>query len=51
MLDYLLDWVSKYETRDDEFGLKRHRQIFHEFDGAKREYLKAGDYRESVVNK
>jgi adenylate kinase family enzyme len=44
MLDYLLSWVSEYETRDDEFGLKRHRQIFDRFCGLKREYADATDY-------
>lgn len=46
MLDYLLDWVSKYETRDDEFGLKRHRHIFDESTGCKREYLHADEYED-----
>jgi len=38
VLDYLLNWAAEYETRDDEFGLKRHRQIFDAFSGLKREY-------------
>lgn len=36
-LAHLIDWVRQYETRDDEFGLKRHRRIFEEFGGTKRE--------------
>ena len=28
MLDHLIQWVKDYETRNDEYGLKRHRQIF-----------------------
>ena len=34
----LIQWVLEYETRDDEYGLKRHRQIFEMFDGPKKEY-------------
>lgn len=38
MLSGLIAWVREYETRDDEYGLKRHRQIFDDFAGAKKEY-------------
>jgi len=38
MLRFLLGWVSEYETRDDEFSLKRHRALFDGFTGVKREY-------------
>src|SRR5690606_25378359 len=38
MVDSLIEWVSRYETREDEFGLRRHRAIFDRFGGAKREY-------------
>ncbi len=38
MLDHLIAWVREYETRDDEYGLKRHRRIFDGFRGPKREY-------------
>ncbi len=38
MLPSLIDWVRAYETRDDEYGLQRHRKIFASFDGPKREY-------------
>ena len=38
MLDQLIQWVKEYETRNDEYGLKRHRQIFDNFSGTKREY-------------
>ena len=38
MLDNLIQWVKEYETRNDEYGLKRHRQIFDNFPGTKREY-------------
>jgi adenylate kinase family enzyme len=37
-LDQLIAWVRLYETRDDEFSLKRHRMIFDAFQGVKREY-------------
>ena len=38
MLDHLIQWVKDYETRNDEYGLKRHRQVFDNFSGTKREY-------------
>ena len=38
LLKQLVLWVKEYETRDDEYGLKRHRKIFEEFKGAKREF-------------
>ncbi len=38
MLPQLIDWVKQYETRDDEYGLPRHRRIFEEFRGPKREF-------------
>lgn len=37
MLENLIEWVRSYDTRDDEFGLARHRRIFDGFAGAKRE--------------
>ncbi len=36
-LDQLIAWVRQYETRDDEYGLRRHRAIFNRFAGPKRE--------------
>jgi len=36
-LEFLLDWVRQYETRDDEYSLARHRRIFEEFPGRKSE--------------
>jgi adenylate kinase family enzyme len=44
MLGMLVQWVREYETRDDEYGLKRHRQVFERFDGPKREYTSVGSY-------
>ena len=38
MLEELISWVGEYETRDDEYGLARHRAIYDGFDGAKQEY-------------
>lgn len=38
MLERLIEWVREYDTRDDEYGLRRHRTLFDRFDGNKREY-------------
>lgn len=48
MLDRLISWVRRYETRDDEYGLKRHRKIFDRFTGAKREYTYVGSDDEAL---
>jgi adenylate kinase family enzyme len=37
-LAFLLEWVRQYEARDDEYGLKAHRQLFESFAGNKQEY-------------
>jgi hypothetical protein len=44
MLTRLIQWVKDYETRDDDYGLKRHRRIFDGFSGLKREYTSAASY-------
>ena len=44
MLDQLIRWVRGYEARDDEYGLKRHREIFKNFRGPKREYTTVASY-------
>jgi hypothetical protein len=44
MLSYLVQWVRDYETRDDEYGLKRHREVFERFQGRKREYTSVDSY-------
>lgn len=44
MLDQLIRWVRDYDLRDDEFGLKRHRQLFNSFAGRKREYTSVSLY-------
>ncbi len=36
-LEMLLDWVRKYDSRDDEFSLRSHRRLFKSFNGPKRE--------------
>ena len=36
-LDMLIMWIREYESRDDECGLRFHREIFDGFDGAKQE--------------
>ena len=37
-LDMLLDWVSNYHARNDEFSLRAHRKIFDSFTGKKTEF-------------
>lgn len=46
-LDNLIAWVSTYETREDEYGLRRYRALFDSFNGKKRELNHPSDY-ESV---
>lgn len=40
----LISWVREYETRTDEYGLQRHRQLFERFSGKKREYKSINEY-------
>lgn len=42
-LAFLLDWVRRYDTRDDEYGLAAHRAVFEAFEGTKREYTTPGE--------
>lgn len=44
MLNTLMEWVREYDTRSDEYGIKRHRQIFDSFTGPKREYREVSEY-------
>ena len=44
MLAQLVQWVRNYETRDDEYGLRRHRQVFDRFKGPKHEYSSVDSY-------
>ena len=37
-LPTLVDWLRLYETRDDEYGLPRHRELFDAFKGKKTEH-------------
>jgi hypothetical protein len=46
MLKQLVLWVRQYEIRDDEYGLKRHRKIFEQFMGSKREFTSVISYDE-----
>ena len=46
MLQTLVAWVREYETRNDEYGLKRHRFIYDHFRGIKQEYKTVASYRE-----
>lgn len=43
-LQNLIEWVSAYESRDDEYGLKRHRALFESFTGKKREFNDPSEY-------
>ncbi len=44
MLSQLIQWVQEYQTRDDGYGLKRHRQVFDKFLGCKKEYTSIASY-------
>ena len=39
MLPFLLDWVGKYDERDDNCSYACHRRVFDGFGGAKREIV------------
>ena len=41
MLEVLLKWVRAYYTREDSCSLMRHRRLFDQFSGAKREFTAA----------
>jgi adenylate kinase family enzyme len=43
-LDNLIQWVRSYETRADEYGLSRHRELYQSFCGKKRELSHPGEY-------
>jgi adenylate kinase family enzyme len=43
-LENLIDWVSSYETRRDEYGLQRHRALFKSFTGEKVEFTTVSSY-------
>jgi len=46
-LDNLLQWVGTYETRADDYGLARHRELYESFEGKKWEFCHPEAY-ESV---
>jgi adenylate kinase family enzyme len=43
-LGFLLQWVTEYSTRTDEYSLARHRAIFDAFPGPKREFTSVDSY-------
>lgn len=43
-LENLIAWVRSYETRTDEYGLRRHRALFDSFQGKKREFKHPSQY-------
>lgn len=45
-LQMLIDWVREYETRDDEFSLGAHRELFDSHSGRKTEYRSNGAARD-----
>lgn len=49
-LDNLIQWVSGYETRKDEYGLEQHRRLFDAFPGRKFEFTSVvGDAAERIL--
>ncbi|MEY3299411.1 MAG: hypothetical protein RLZZ597_2671 [Cyanobacteriota bacterium] len=46
-LNNLIAWVQSYETRSDEYGLRRHRALYESFRGAKRELIDPSWYNQS----
>lgn len=43
-LENLISWVREYECREDEYGLKWHREIFESFQKYKAEYKHPSEY-------
>jgi len=43
-LENLINWVREYESRNDEYGLSRHRALYESFQGNKIEYNNPADY-------
>ncbi|GIZ11003.1 hypothetical protein NCCP436_04190 [Pseudomonas sp. NCCP-436] len=46
-LENLIEWVAAYDTRSDEYGLRRHRALYEAFKGKKCELNHPSEY-ESV---
>ena len=40
----LIDWVRSYETRQDGYGLAKHRALYQAFPGKKREFRHPAHY-------
>jgi adenylate kinase family enzyme len=47
-LEMLIAWVREYETREDEFSLREHRQLFDSHEGRKVEYRLNREAQERV---
>ena len=47
-LNHLIEWVRTYESRTDEFGLQRHRQVFDGFTGRKQEFNHVAEYDKAI---
>lgn len=43
-LQNLIEWVSSYENRPDEYGLQCHRRLFDSFSGQKHEFNQPSAY-------
>jgi adenylate kinase family enzyme len=43
-LENLIAWVRSYPTREDAYGLRRHRELFEAFPGRKRELTQPDHY-------
>lgn len=43
-LENLIEWVRTYETRDDEYGLRRHKALYDAFSGEKVELTDPSAY-------
>jgi len=43
-LENLIQWVGSYESRTDEYGLFRHRELYNSFHGKKREFNDPSEY-------
>lgn len=48
-LENLIAWVRTYDTRDDEYGLRRHRALFVAYPGNKVELSNPATYLEDVA--
>ncbi|MCH8497562.1 MAG: shikimate kinase [Marinobacter sp.] len=46
----LIAWVTTYSSRDDEYGLQRHRALFNRFNGRKLELTDPRHYATAVAS-